>query len=77
MARLAPGGGASPSAERRLRKLIHRHHQRSDLSAHTQLKHSHSQGVARVTGSHEVVVMPDGSNLGRPYRQVLKYLDTV
>ena len=77
MARVAPGTGASPHAERRLRRLVHHQHQRSDLSADTLLEHIQAQGAARVAGSDEVVVVLDGSDLRKPHSQVLEHLDTV
>ena len=77
MARLAPGTGANPQAERRLRRLVHHDHQRSDLSADTLLNHLQAQGAARVAGSDEVIVILDGSDLRKPHSQTLEYLDTV
>lgn len=77
MARLAPGTGASPHAERRLRRLIYHQHQRSDLTADTLLEHLQAQGAARVAGSDEVIVVLDGSDLRKPHSQALEHLDTV
>ncbi|WP_309572510.1 transposase [Deinococcus sp.] len=77
MARVAPGTGAYPQAERRLRRLLHHDHQRSDLSADTLLDQIQAHGAARVAGSDEVVVILDGSDLRKPHSQTLEYLDTV
>lgn len=77
MARVAPGTGASPHAERRLRRLVHHQHQRSDLSADTLGDHIQAQGAARVAGVDEMVVILDGSDLRKPHSQALEHLDTV
>jgi hypothetical protein len=77
MARVAPGTGARPQAERRLRRLVHHDHQRSDLNADTLLNHIQAQGATRVAGSDEVIVVLDGSDLRKPHSQTLEYLDTV
>lgn len=77
MARVAPGTGACPQAERRLRRLVHHEHRRSDLSAERLLDHIQAHGAARLTGCDEVIVILDGSDLRKPHSQTLAYLDTV
>lgn len=77
MARVAPGTGACPQAERRLRRLVHHEHRRSNLSADTLLNQIQAQGRARLAGCDEVVVILDGSDLRKPHSQTLEYLDKV
>lgn len=77
MARVAPGSGMTPHGERRLRRLIHQQHQRSDLRADTLTDCLQVQGAQSFSGEDEVIVILDGSDLRKPHSQKLAYLDTV
>lgn len=77
MARVTPGTGVTPHAERRLRRLVHHQNQRTELSAETLTERLQVQGAERVAGSPELIVVLDGSDLRKPHSQKLEYLDTV
>lgn len=77
MARLAPGMGASPHAERRLRRLVHHQNQRTEMNADTLAECVQAQGAQRVAGAREVIVVLDGSDLRKPHSQKLEHLDAV
>lgn len=77
MARLSPALGLTSHAERRLRRLVHHQHRRSDLTPEALTTRLRQQAAMRLAGSSEVIVVLDGSDLRKPHSQRLEYLDTV
>lgn len=77
MARTAPTLGGTPHAERRLRRLIHHQHQRSDLTPEALTLRMQQQAALRLAHTPEVVIVMDGCDLRKPHSQRLEYLDTV
>lgn len=77
MARSAPGTGAAPHAERRLRRLVHHEHQRADVRPTTLEDRLTTLGAQRLAGQDEVVVVMDGSDLRKPHSQALEHRSTV
>ena len=77
IARAAPQTGVIAHSERRIRRLVHDHNQRADLSVEAITKKITAQGAKCLAREAEVKVILDGSDLRKPHSTSLEFLSTV